>query len=447
MLNLKTKNHTMKPIVDRALIEREMQNLEVSSFDELSIRQLVSLVKTFEKATGEEFIHFEIGVPGLPASQVGIDAQKRALDEGVASVYPALEGEPALKEAAARFIRAIVGAEVEPMHCIPTVGSMQGTFASLMAVAALEKKKDTILYIDPGFPVQKNQADVLGIRREAFDVYNYRAEKLGPKLEEYLSTGRIAAILYSNPNNPSWMCLTEDELRTIGELANKYEAVVIEDLAYLTMDFRKGVNPETGLPTQVSVTPWAKDYILLMSASKIFSYAGERIAVACISPHLFVRKSEDLKARFGLPSFGNVFIHKLIYTLSSGVSHSAQMAMAKMLSDAVDGLYNYREEVREYALRTERIREILARHGFRLVYEKDVDEPLGSGFFFTIGYKDMSGGQLLGKLLECGVSGIVLSSTGSDYEGIRACSSAIKPHHYDLLDERLAMFEEIVMSK
>ncbi len=437
----------MKTLIDRSLIESAMQQMEVASMEQLSIRQLVSVVKSCEKASGEEFIHFEIGVPGLPASQVGVAAQKEALDAGVASVYPSIDGEPELKNAASAFVKAVIGTDIAPAHCIPTVGSMQGTFASLMAVSALSKERDTILFIDPGFPVQKNQVDVLGIKREAFDLYNFRAERLAPKLEEYLSTGHIAAILYSNPNNPSWMCLTESELQTIGELANKYEVVVLEDLAYLTMDFRKGVNPQTGLPTQVSVSHWAKDYILLMSASKIFSYAGERIAVACISDHLFARKSESLRERFGLPSFGNVFVHRLMYTLSSGVSHSAQMAFARMLSMATSGEYNYREEVREYALRTERIREILNRHGFHLVYEKDVDEPLGSGFFFTIGYKGMKGGELLEKLLLCGVSGIVLSSTGSVYEGIRACSSAIKPHHYDLLDQRLAMFEELVKSK
>ena len=115
-----------------------------------------------------------------------------------------------------------------------------------------------------------------------------------------------------------------------------------------------------------------------------------------------------------------------------------------MMDSAAEGVYNYRDEVAEYARRTERIREILTRHGFHIVYDKDVDEPVGNGFFFTIGYKDMSGGELLGYLLQCGVSGIVLTSTGAEYEGIRACSSAIKPHHYDLLDQRLAMFEELV---
>ena len=39
---------------------------------------------------------------------------------------------------------------------------------------------------------------------------------------------------------------------------------------------------------------------------------------------------------------------------------------------------------------------------------------------------------------------VLRATTGADYEGIRACSSAIKPHHYDLLDERLAMFEKLV---
>ncbi|MBQ5807921.1 MAG: pyridoxal phosphate-dependent aminotransferase [Tidjanibacter sp.] len=434
----------MKPIVDSQLIEQTLQKMEVDSLDQLSIRQLVAVVKNFETATGQEFIHFEIGVPGLPCSRIGAEAQKAAIDRGVPAVYPSIDGEPELKQAASMFVEAVIGTHISPRSIVPTVGSMQGTYATLMAVSNLSAEKDTILYIDPGFPVQKVQADVLGIRKESFDLFDYRADKLEAKLEEVLSSGRIAALLYSTPNNPSWMCLTDDELRTIGRLASKYDVVVIEDLAYLTMDFRQTDMAPCGLPKQVSVSHYTDNYVMLLSGSKIFSYAGERIAVACISDKLFERKSEQLKRRFGLSSFGNVFVHKLIYTLSSGVSHSAQMALAEMFRLAAEGKYNYVEEIREYATRTARLREILTRHGFNVVYDTDVDQPVGDGFFFTIGYNDMDENLLLEKLLMCGISGITLASTGATHRGIRACSSAIKPHHYALLDERLTMFEKLV---
>ena len=35
------------------------------------------------------------------------------------------------------------------------------------------------------------------------------------------------------------MCLNEEELAIIGELSRKYDVIVIEDLAYFGMDFRK----------------------------------------------------------------------------------------------------------------------------------------------------------------------------------------------------------------
>ena len=72
----------------------------------------------------------------------------------------------------------------------------------------------------------------------------------------------------------------------------------------------------------------------------------------------------------------------------------------------------------------------------------DVDVNVGDGFFFTIGYKDMPGGELLKELLYYGISGIDLATTGATRNGIRACSSNIKPHHYDLLEERLKLFNE-----
>ncbi len=432
----------MKTIIEPSVIDGIMQKLEIKDIQTASIRQVGALVRMAEEETGNEFIHFEMGIPGLPPSAIGVEAECEALKKGVASKYPIIDGIPELKKQASRFIKAFLNTNIKPEGCTPTVGSMQASFASLMLCSQLDAKKDTILYIDPGFPVQKVQAAVIGTKIASFDIANYRNEALHEKLESYFKQGNICAVLYSSPNNPSWMCLNNTELKIIGELATKYDVVVIEDLAYMTMDFRQDFGIPFHEPYQPSVSHYTDNYILLMSASKIFSYAGQRIAVACISDALYERHYDSLFKRYGIGKFGAAYSYIFLYTFSSGVSHSAQYAMAAMLKAACDGTYTFVKDIKEYADRTQKIKEILKRTGFHIVYDKDGDYPVSDGFFFTIGYKDMTGAELLKELLYYGVSGIDLATTGSTRQGIRACSSNILPHHYDLLEERLRLFSQ-----
>lgn len=383
-----------------------------------------------------------MGIPGLPAAQVGVDAQVKALKEGIAHSYPNIQGLPELKAEASRFVKAFIGVDIAPEGCIPVCGSMQGTFASFLTCSQADKKKDTVLFIDPGFPVQKMQLQVLGVKFETFDVYDYRGDKLRAKLESYLSKGNICSIVYSNPNNPSWICFNEDELKTIGELATQYDAIVMEDLAYFAMDFRKNLSEPFQPPYQASVARYTDNYLLLISGSKAFSYAGERIGVTCISDHLYKRHYDDLAARYeGLP-FGPVFSTRMLYALSSGTSHSAQFAMAAMLKAASDGQYDFRKEISVYGERAHKLKAIFSKHGFHVVYDKDLDEPIADGFYFTIGYKNMTSGQLAHELMYYGVSAICLVTTGSKQEGLRVCTSFIEDHQYDMLEQRMAIFEE-----
>lgn len=429
-------------IIDSKIIDEVAKELEIKDIASASIRQIGAIVRTVEQRTGVEYVHFEMGIPGLPPSQIGVRAECNALQQGVASQYPIIDGIQPLKEEASRFVKAFLDTDVKPAGCIPTVGSMQASFASLMLCSHLSPERDTVLYIDPGFPVQKMQAQVIGVKTASFDVADYRGEKLARKIESYFAQGNICAILYSSPNNPSWMCLNEEELRIIGTLAAKYDVIVIEDLAYMTMDFRRDMSRPFEPPYQPTVAKYTDNYLLLMSASKIFSYAGQRIAVACVSDKLYERHYDSLQQRYGIARFGAAFAYVYLYTFSSGVSHSAQYAMAAMLKAACDGDYNFVYDIKEYATRTAKIKEILYRNGFHIVYDRDDEEPVSDGFFFTIGYGTMSGSELLKNLLYYGISGIDLSTTGSNRQGIRACSSNIKEYHYALLEERLKAFNE-----
>lgn len=54
---------------------------------------------------------------------------------------------------------------------------------------SMTRRKDTVLFIDPGFPVQKQQLQVMGVKYETFDMYHYRGEKLGPEGGELFEEG------------------------------------------------------------------------------------------------------------------------------------------------------------------------------------------------------------------------------------------------------------------
>ncbi len=437
----------MKTPIDKKIADEVIDQFNLVDFGKATIREVVAIASQIERESGVPFVRMEMGVPGLPASSIGVEAEIEALENGVASVYPVIDGLPALKSEGARFIRAFVDVDLTPESVIPVVGSMQGTFTSFLVCGQLDHQKDTILFIDPGFPVQKQQITVLGYKFESFDVYDYRGPKLEEKLESYLKNNNIAAIIYSNPNNPSWVCLKEEELKIIGTLATRYDAIVLEDLAYFAMDFRQDMGEPFVPPFQPSVARYTDNYVLLISGSKVFSYAGQRIGIVAISPKLYHRTFDGLTRRYGGGTFGTVFVHRALYAISSGVSHSAQYALAAMFKAASDGIFPFIADVKEYGRRAHIMKAIFLRNGFRIVYDKDLQDEIADGFYFTVAYPGMTGGQLMRELIYYGISAISLATTGSHQEGLRACVSFIRDEQYPVLEERLKLFADNHLQK
>lgn len=429
--------------IDKTIVNKLITESELKSIGLASIREIKKLVDNIEKATNEKFIRMEMGVPGLPPAQAGVDGQIEALQRGVAATYPDIQGVQPLKEEISKFVKLFMDVDVDPQACIPTVGSMQGSFAAFLTLGRLHKNRDTTLFIDPGFPVHKMQQKVLDLKYKSFDVYNYRGDKLKEKLESYFKTGKIHSVLYSNPNNPSWICFNDEELKIIGDLATKYDIVVMEDLAYFGMDFRKDYSVPGQPPYQPSVANYTDNYILFISSSKVFSYAGERIGMMVISDNLYKGRFENLKNYYPSDEFGYAMIFGTLYPLSSGTSHSAQYGLLNVLKAANSGEFNFVEYVKDYGKKAKIMKEIFISNGFNIVYNTDINQPIADGFYFTFSYPGFDAEQLLNELIYYGVSAISLLITGSERkEGIRACTSLIKHKQMDDLKLRLKQFQD-----
>ena len=428
-------------IFSEELVAKAVEELHIADLKRATIGEVLLVAQYLEQKTGIPFIRMDQGSPGLPVNHYGVEAEKAALDRGVGSQYPAAAGVPELKTEASRFVKAFLNVDISARACVPTVGSVAGSYGSFIACTQRTPGKNKVLFIDPGFPIQKSQLRVIGAEWAEFDIYNYRGEALREKLEQMLSAGDVAAIVYSNPNNPAWICLEEQELKIIGELATKYDVIVMEDLAYFCMDFRHDLGHPFEPPYPPTVAHYTDNYILMLSSSKIFSYAGQRMALTCISDKLFDRQFPALAERYkDAGVFGQTLIASILYMITSGCTASTQYAYAEMLRLSTEGKINFVEDTREYAVRAEKMKKVFTDNGFHIVYDRDVTQDVGDGFFFTIGYGNMSGGELLTELLYYGVSSISLSTTGSEQQGVRACTSRMRDDLYEVMQERMQAF-------
>ncbi|MCF0196746.1 MAG: pyridoxal phosphate-dependent aminotransferase [Bacteroidaceae bacterium] len=429
-------------IFSEEIVATTAQELHIADIERATIGETLILAQTLEQRTGIPFIRMDQGSPGLPANMIGRQAEKDAIDRGVGQHYPAAAGIPELKTATEHFVKAFLNLDIPARCCLPTVGSVAASYGSFIIITQLDPKRNKILFIDPGFPIQKSQLRIIGAEWREFDIHDFRGARLRDKLESFLAEGDIAGIVYSNPNNPAWICLEEEELKIIGELATKYDAIVLEDLAYFCMDYRRQLGHPYEPPYPPTVARYTDNYMIMLSSSKIFSYAGQRAAVACVSPVLFERQFPTLAARYhDAGHFGTTFIASIMYMITSGVTHSTQFGMAAMYEAAVRGEIDFVEDTREYQTRARRMLDIFLRHGFTMPYDADPTlGPVEGGFFFTLGYPGMKGGELMKELLHYGVSAISLSTTGSDQQGIRGCTSRMREELYPVLEERMAQF-------
>ena len=429
--------------IDFELVKSNIDFFGHSFIRKGNIRIMRKIVDRVENDSGIKFIRMEMGVPGIKPSQIGIEAEILALKSDVAGIYPPVEGLPALKKEMSKFIKLFMNIDIDAEFCIPTCGSIHGCFVSLLTLGRRDPQKDTVLFLEPGFPNHNALNRILNFQQVAFDVYNFRGEKLRSKLIDFFDKGNISAVVFSNPNNPSWICFTEEELKIIAETAAMYDVIVIEDLAYFAMDFRKDYSHPGELPFQPSVANYCDNYILLISGSKAFSYAGQRIGMLVISEKLFNTRFEKLESFFNMDQFGRALIFGSILNTTGGVTQSVQYGFCEILKAVNESKYYFIEDVKEYGEKAKIMKKMFIENGFNIVYDMDGEELIADGFYFTVYYPGFEGVELTKRLLYYGISTIPLIATGSERtEGIRICVSLVARNRFNELEKRLMLFNQ-----
>jgi aspartate/methionine/tyrosine aminotransferase len=428
--------------LDRAVVGRVVGS-QPFELGQASIRQMHNLVEALEHELAIRFVRMEFGIPGLPLHPKAIEAERRALGElGVGHVYAPFEGLPALKREAARFFKLFANLDLPPESCIPTVGAMQGCFASILLASRMYPDRRTVLCLEPGFPVNKLQIRLLGLERSTIDFYDHRGDALLRAIDARARRGDLCAVLWSSPNNPSWIVLDEHELEGLARICTEHDLLAIEDLAYFGMDVRCDYLTPGRPPYQPTVLRYTDSAVSVVSSSKMFSYAGQRVAITILPPRLFAREQQTLVQFYGTSRVGHAFLHGGLYPITASVPHAPQYGLLALFEAANAGDRSVFAPAVEYARRAKIMKRVFLENGFTLVYDNDQGRPLADGFYFTVAYPAFDdGATLLAELLSYGVSAITLATTGScRKEGLRACVSLVGDEEIVLLSERLACF-------
>lgn len=235
--------------------------------------------------------------PDLPLIDMGVgEPDEMAFPEVVEALYVAAKnpanrgyadnGGPDFKKAAAGYMKAVFGVELDPdteiMHSI-------GSKAALSILPnCFINPGDVVIMTVPGYPVFGTHAKYLG-----GEVYNLRLEAehdFLPQLDTIPADilKRAKAIVVNYPNNPTGASATREFFEKLVKFAKENNLVVISDAAYASLAF------DTPALSILQIEG-AKDVAVeLHSLSKSHNMTGWRIGWVCGNP-LIVKAYGDVK--------------------------------------------------------------------------------------------------------------------------------------------------------
>lgn len=410
------------------------------------IEEFWSAIDDLESKQDCQWVRMDFGVPGLHPPECAVAAHQQTVSAKQAlQTYPPSTGVEELKTAFATFLTRRLTTLIAAENTFVTCGATHALFIAQAISAKLNPQRSAIAFLTPNYPPMHVQAQFLGMANQAIETDGKRGKALLDAIRTVFETNTVAAFCWASPSNPSWMILNHEELVGIAELCKAFNVIPIEDLTYLGM-----INSKQPLHDRVpSISRYAEDYFLVISTSKMLSYAGERVGLLVGSPHLLATESEKLRESLGVTSVRRA-CSSLIFNLTGGASHSAQYAIAAAIQAINADQYPLEERLSIYIERAHALIKILINNNFYIINslskekkEEQKSDEQSKGFYVNFGYSGLSELELVEHLLRVGVAVLPLSIFGSQRnDAVRACVGRLDEEKLVRLQQSLRRFND-----
>lgn len=208
---------------------RSKANSIIESIEISKIRQIA--LKMNEYSDG---INLTIGEPSQDVPDlVKEEMANRVLHDKIG--YTQTGGMPELKRAIVSFYNQYFGGDYKEENCLITVGSTEGLSTFIRSIV---DEGDEVIMPTPTYPgyapnikLQKGIEVYLDTSKDDF--------KLTAKNLESAITPKTRAIILTYPNNPSGVCIDEDEMDKIADVIRRHDVFVLSDEIYASLAFEK----------------------------------------------------------------------------------------------------------------------------------------------------------------------------------------------------------------
>ncbi len=227
------------------------------------------------------------------------DAFQKGFEKGGSQAYTEYRGARSIREDVATKIAYFTGASVDPdSEIIITPGTQCALF---LAMGALVGEGDKVAIVEPDYFANRKLVEFFGGQLAPIQMDFLGTDKRSGIdlvcLEEAFKSG-TRLFLFSNPNNPTGVIYSEDEIRKIASLAKKYDVALIVDELYSRQIFDN--RPYFHLRAEKEKPD---TLITILGPSKTESLSGFRLGVAFGSPAI-IDRMEQLLAIVSLRASG-----------------------------------------------------------------------------------------------------------------------------------------------